>query len=79
MKFKLSHKIQIVFDNLKIYDAHLIDSFQFLGSSLEILCKNIGKNNFKNFSQEFDSKVLHLVKQKGFFPMEIWAIFKSLK
>ena len=79
MKFKLSHKIQIVFDNLKIYDAHLIDSFQFLGSSLEILCKNIGKNNFKNFSQEFGSKVLHLVKQKGFFPMEIWAIFKSLK
>ena len=71
MKFKLSHKIQIVFDNLKIYDAHLIDSFQFLGSSLEILCKNIGKNNFKNFSQEFGSKVLHLVKQKGFFPMEI--------
>ena len=78
MMFKLSHKIQIVFDNLKIYDAHLIDSFQFLGSSLEILCKNIGKNNFKNFSQEFDSKVLHLVKQKGFFPMKKYEQFSKV-
>ena len=35
----------------------LIDSFQFLSSSLNILVKNLGKGNFKYLSQEFDSKI----------------------
>ena len=47
-----------------------IDSFQFLSSSLNNLVKNLGKDYFKNLSQEFDSDVLDLVKQKGFYPYE---------
>ena len=45
-----------------------IDSFLFLSSSLASLVKNLGKNARKYFSQEFDSKVLDLVKHKGFCP-----------
>ena len=42
-----------------------IDSFQFLCSSLDSLVKNL--NDFKYSCQEFDSKVLDLVKKKGFY------------
>ena len=40
-----------------------IDSI-FLSSSLDNLVKNLCKNDFKYFSQEFDSKVLELVKKR---------------
>ena len=40
-----------------------IDSI-FLSSSLDNLVKNLCKNDFKYFSQEFDSKVLDLVKKR---------------
>ena len=39
-----------------------IVTFQFLSSSLNGLVKNVGKDDFKYLSQEFDSKVLDLVK-----------------
>ena len=45
-----------------------IDSFQFLSFSLDSLVKTFGENDFKYLSQESDSKVLDLVKQKGFYP-----------
>ena len=45
-----------------------IDSFQFLSSSLDSLVKNLSKNDFKYFSQEFDNDVLDLVNQKRFYP-----------
>ena len=47
-----------------------IDNFQFLSSSLDSLTKNLGKDDFKYLSQEFDNSVLDLVKQKGFYPYE---------
>ena len=40
-----------------------IDSFQFLGSSLDSLLNSLGKDHFKFLSQVFESKVLDLVKQ----------------
>ena len=43
-----------------------IDSFQFLDSSLDILVKNLSKDDFKHLSQEFDNNVLDVVKQKVF-------------
>ena len=49
-----------------------IDSFQFLSSSLDGLIKNLGKDNFKYLSQEFD-------KQKGSYPYEYMIDFKKLK
>ena len=45
-----------------------IDSFQFLSSSLNSLVKNLGKNDFKYLSHEFDKNKLDLVKQKIFYP-----------
>ena len=41
-----------------------IDSFQFLSSSLDSLVKHLSKDDFKYLSQEFDSNILDLVKQK---------------
>ena len=46
------------------------DSFQSLSSSLDSLIKVLGKDGFKYLSQEFDSVILGLVKQKGFYPYE---------
>ena len=67
----------MVFHKLKNYESYLImqaqfyninkklifiNSFQFLRSSLDSLVKNLGKYDFKHLSQEFDRKVLDLVK-----------------
>ena len=43
-----------------------IDSFQFLNSSLDSLVKNLGRDDFKYLSQEFEKNVLDLVKQRDF-------------
>ena len=40
---------------------------QFFSSLLDSLVKNLGKDDFMYLSQEFDSKVLDLVKQKAFY------------
>ena len=56
-----------------------IDSFQFLSSSLDSLVKNLGKNDFKYLRQEFDSNVLDLVKQKGFYPYKYMSHFQNFK
>ena len=45
----------------------LIDSFQFLSSSLDNLVKNLSKDDFKYLSQEFHNNILDLVRQKGFY------------
>ena len=39
------------------------DVFQFLSLSLDSLVKNLGKKEFQYLSQEFNKKVLDLVKQ----------------
>ena len=53
-----------------------IDSFQFLSSSLHNLVKNLGKDDFKYLSQEFDNNVLDLIKQKVFYPYEYMSYFE---
>ena len=55
-----------------------IGSFQFLSSFLDSLIKNLGKDDSKYLSQEFDSKVLDLVKQERFYSHEYMSGFKSL-
>ena len=45
-------------------------SFQYLSSSLDSLFKNLKKDDLKYLSQEFDSNVLDLLKQKRFYPYE---------
>ena len=48
-----------------------IDSFQFLSSSLDRSVENLGKDDSRYLSQEFDSNVSDLVKQKEFILMNI--------
>ena len=57
----------------------IIDSFQFLSSSLDSLDKNLNKDDFKYLSQEFDKNKLYLVKQKEFYLFEYMSVLKSLK
>ena len=56
-----------------------IDSFQFLSSSLDSLVKNLGKDDFKYFSQKFDNIVLYQVKQKRFYPYKYMSNFENFK
>ena len=54
-----------------------INSLQFLSSSLDSLVKNLGKDDFKYLSQEFDNNVLDLPKQKGFYPYDYMSDFEK--
>ena len=58
-----------------------IDSFQFLHSQflLDSSVKNLGKDDFKYSSQEFDNNVLDLVKEKGFYSYEYMSNFEKFK
>ena len=57
----------------------LIDSSQFLNSYLDILVKNLSKDEFRCLSQEFGNNVLDLVKQKVFYPYEYMTDFQKFK
>ena len=83
---KINLKINVIPDGLEQYmrfsinnRLSVIDSFHFLSSSLDSLVKNVGKDDFKYLSQEFDSNVLDLVKQKGIFPYEYVTASKKLE
>ena len=54
-------------------------AFNFLSSSLGSLVVNLGKADFDYLSQEFDNKVLDLVKPKGFYPYEYISNFEKFK
>ena len=47
--------------------------------SLDSLVENLGKDNFKYFSQEFDNNISDLHKQKGFYSYEYTSHFKKFK
>ena len=48
----------------------IIDSMQFLNSSLDKLVKNVLDEDFKYLAEEFGSKNLELLKQKCAYPYE---------
>ena len=67
---KFNLKISVIPNGLQRYLSFtinnkfsIIDSFQFLSSSLDSLDKNLNKDDFKYLSQEFDKSKLYLVKQ----------------
>ena len=55
MSFNINNKLAI------------IDSFQFLSSSLDSLVKNLGKDDCKYLGQESGSNILDLLKRKKDF------------
>ena len=48
----------------------LIDSMQFMNYNLEKLVGNLSNEDFKYLVEEFGSKSLELLKQKGDYPYE---------
>ena len=81
---KFNLKINVIPNGLEKYKSFsinnnlsFIDSFQFLSSSLDSLVKNLGKDDFKYLSQEFDNNVLYLVKQKRFYTYEYMSDFEK--
>ena len=56
-----------------------LNSSQYLHSTLESLVKNLAKGDLKCSNQEFDKKVLDLVKQKVFHPYEYMSDFEKFK
>ena len=83
---KSNLKISVIPNRLEKYmiftinnKLSFIDIFQFLGSSLNSLVKNLNKDDFKSLLQEFDKKKLDLVKQKGFYPYEYMTDFEKFK
>ena len=53
-----------------------IDSVQFMNSSLDRLAKNVSDKDFKYLIEEFGSKNLELLKQKGAYPYEYMDSFE---
>ena len=47
-----------------------IDSMQFMNSSLDKLVKNLSDEDFKFLVEEFSSKNLELLKQRGAYHYE---------
>ena len=70
-------KIDVILNGLEKYVEFLlnkklvfIDSMLFIDFSLEKLVKNLSDNDFKCLTEEFGSKNLELLKQKGAYPYE---------
>ena len=66
---KFDFKINVIPNGLEKYMSFSINNklafiinFHFLRSSLDSLVKNLGKDDFKYISQEFDNDVLDMVK-----------------
>ena len=53
-----------------------IDSMQFMNSSLDKLVKNLSDEDFKYLVEEFGSKNLELLKQKGAYPYKYMNNFE---
>ena len=65
--------------NRDFHQLVFIDSVHFSNNSIENLAKNLEENDFQNLSEEFNAKVLDLVKKKIFFPYDYWDTFKTFK
>ena len=56
-----------------------IDSFQVLSFLFDSLVNNWSKVDYSYLSQKFDSNVLDLIKQKGFYPYRYISDFEKFK
>ena len=76
-------KIGVILNGLEKYMAFLlnknlviIDSMQFMNSSLEKLVKNLRDDDFRYLTEEFGSKYLELLKQKDAYSYDYINSFK---
>ena len=54
-----------------------IDSMQFMNSSLDKLVENLSDEDFKYLIEEFGSRNVRLLKQKGVYPYEYMDSFEK--
>ena len=54
----------------KFFKIRFLDSFKFMGASLETLVNNLPKDAFKNLEKEYTGEKAELIKRKGFYPYE---------
>ena len=80
---KFNVKIDVIPNGLEKYMTFLlnknlvfINSMQFMNFSLDKLVKNLEDKDFKYLVEEFGSKNLELLKQKGAYPYEYTNSFK---
>ena len=83
MLHKFDVKISVIPNGLEKYMAFfvgknlvLIDSMQFMNSSLDKLVKKLSAEYFKYLVKEFCSKILNILKQKGGYSYEYMNSFE---
>ena len=83
MLHKFDVKISVIPNGLEKYMAFFvgknlvfIDSMQFMNSSLDKLVKNLSDEDFKYLVEEFGSRNLEILKQKGAYPYEYMNSFE---
>ena len=54
----------------KTFKIRFIDSFKFMGSSLEALVNNLPKDAFNNLERYYTADEVRLIKRKGVYPYE---------
>ena len=79
-------KINVISNGLEKYTSfntnHMLiftDSFQFLSSLLDLSVESLSKDDFKYLSQEIESRVWYLVKQKVLYLYEYMSGFDKFK
>ena len=80
---KFGIKTDVIPNGLEKYVAFLLNkdlvfigSIQCMNSSLDKPVKNLSDNDFKYLTEEFGSKNLELLKQKGAYPYEYMGSFE---
>ena len=83
---KFDVKIKVIPNGLEKYMAFFLNknlvfigSISFMNSSLDKLVKNLSDEDFKYLLEEFGSKNLKLLKQKGAYPYEYMNSFERFK
>ena len=81
---KFDAKISVIPNGLEKYMAFFlgknlvfIDSMQFMNSALDKLAKNLSDKDFKYLAEEFGSRNLKILKQKGAYPYEYMNSFEK--
>ena len=63
----------------KTFKIRFIDSFKFMGSSLEALVNNLPKDAFNNLERYYTKEEAELIKRKGFYPYEYMSTEERFK
>ena len=63
----------------RFFKIRFLDSFKFMGTSLETLVNNLPKDAFNNLENYYTGKEAELIKRKGFYPYEYMDTVERFK